>query len=133
MRAEPIPVLEILWQSSQAPRSVLRCLQRCARLLHEASPSDTLGTTRAVAAIEKLIQKIKRINWSLYLSVQDDDETPAGKDAARDAAKGARINELVPLLNQLLDETLHIHHMVSDGFLSHQAQISQSVQPLLNI
>jgi uncharacterized alpha-E superfamily protein len=33
MRAEPIPVLELLWQHSQAPRSVLRCLQRCLHLL----------------------------------------------------------------------------------------------------
>ncbi len=83
MRAEPIPVLEILWQNSQAPRSVLRCLERCARLLHEASPSDTLGTTRAVAAIEKLIQKIKRINWSLYIRSQEDDESPPQENRAR--------------------------------------------------
>ncbi len=45
----------------------------------------------------------------------------------------ARWATLVPLLKELLDETLHIHNMVSDAFLSHQAQISQTVQPLLNI
>ncbi|HWB58970.1 MAG TPA: alpha-E domain-containing protein, partial [Chthoniobacteraceae bacterium] len=131
MRAEPIQVLEILWQNSQAPRSVLRCLQRCARLLHEASPSDTLGTARAITAIEKLVQKIKRINWSLYLRALEDDETPGGETA--DVAKGSRIGDLVPLLKELLDETMHVHHLVSDAFLSHQAQISQSIQPLLNI
>ena len=134
MRAEPIPVLEILWQNSQAPRSVLRCLQRCARLLHESSPSDSLGTSNALAAIEKLIQKIKRINWSLYLHAQEDDEAPAGKSAPLDAAgKVQKAGELEPLLEELLSETLHIHHMVSDAFLSHQAQITQASQTLLGI
>jgi len=128
MRAEAVPVLEILWQNSQAPRSVLRCLQRCARLLHESSPSDTLGTTTARAAIEALIDKIKRINWALYIPSQDDDEeSPARKTAV---AKKEKTGELGPLLTELLDSTLDIHHLISDGFLSHQAQISQAVQPV---
>ena len=133
MRAEPIPVLEILWQNSQAPRSVLRCLQRCARLLHEASPSDTLGTTRALTAIEELVQKIKRINWSHFLRAQEDDESTTGTGPGQDARKGSKINDLLPLLKELLDETLHVHHLVSDAFLNHQALISQAAQPLLGI
>ncbi len=132
MRADPIAVLEILWQNSQAPRSVLRCLQRCARLLHESTPADTLGTSTALATIEKLIQKIKRINWSLYLRSQEDDESHAGKSGAVETARGQDANELGPLLKELLDGTLQIHNMVSDAFLSHQAQITQTVQPLLS-
>ena len=36
MRAEPIPMLEFLWQHPQAPRSVLRCLTECMALLRES-------------------------------------------------------------------------------------------------
>jgi uncharacterized alpha-E superfamily protein len=119
MRAEPIPVLEILWQNSQAPRSVLRCLERCARQLQESSPSATPGTLSALAAIEELIQKIKRIDWTHYISSEED------------AVRGKK-NELVPVLQELLNGTLEIHHLISDAFLSHQAQISQTAQPLLS-
>ena len=129
MRAEAIPVLEILWQNTQAPRSVLRCLQRCARQLHESSPSDTLGTTSAISAIEALIKKIKGINWSLYVRSQDDDETPAQKKVA---VKEEKTHELEPLLKELLDSTLEIHTLISDAFLSHQAQISQGVQTVVS-
>jgi len=129
MRAEAIPVLEILWQNTQAPRSVLRCLQRCARQLHESSPSDTLGTTKAISAIEALIKKIKGINWSLYVRSQDDDETPAQKKAN---VKEEKTHELEPLLKELLDSTLEIHTLISDAFLSHQAQISQGVQTVVS-
>lgn len=128
MRAEPIPMLEILWQNTQAPRSVLRCLQRCARQLHESSPSATPGTTKALTAIEELIQKIRRIDWSLYVRSQDDEETPVEKNAPR---KSGATPALEPLLKELLDATLEIHHLISDAFLSHQAQITQTAQPLL--
>ncbi len=126
MRAEPIPMLEILWQNEQAPRSVLRCLQRCARQLSEASPADSRGTSGARAAIEKLIQKIKRIDWSDYLSsMEDGDDAPTGKIAPQ---KKSRPQDLVPLLSELLASTLQIHHLISDAFLSHQAEITLTAQ-----
>jgi hypothetical protein len=34
-------------------------------------------------------------------------------------------------MNDLLSETLNIHNLISDGFLSHQAYIAEAVQPLL--
>lgn len=135
MRAEPIPVLEILWQNTQAPRSVLRCLQRCARLLMESSPADgaSLGTTNALTAIEELIQRIKRIDWSLYVRDEEEDEPEAGKTGAKEAGSvEEKTGKLGPLLTELLDSTLEIHHLISDAFLSHQAQITQTVQPLLS-
>lgn len=126
MRAEPIPMLEILWQNTQAPRSVLRCLQRCARQLQESSPTATPGTTKALTAIEELIRKIKRIDWSLYIRSQEDDESPVKKSGA---GKSGKTGGLESLLGQLLDSTLEIHHLISDAFLSHQAQITQTAQP----
>jgi len=130
MRAEAIPVLEILWQNSQAPRSVLRCLERCARQLHESSPSDNQGTAKAVSAIETLVEKIKGINWSLYVRSQDDDERPGQESAL---LKEEKPRELGPLLTQLLDSTLEVHNLIADAFLNHQAQISQGVQTVLSI
>jgi uncharacterized circularly permuted ATP-grasp superfamily protein/uncharacterized alpha-E superfamily protein len=133
MRAEPIPVLEFLWQNSQAPRSVLRCLERCARQLEGASPNGAPGTSGALAALEDLIQRIKRIDWSVYIRSQEEDESPAAKETAAGAiARGDKPRELVELLSQLLHSTLEIHHLISDGFLSHQAHITQTVQPLLS-
>src|SRR5581483_2156767 len=37
MRAEPVAMLEFLWQNEHAPRSVMRCLMRCSALLREST------------------------------------------------------------------------------------------------
>lgn len=130
MRAEPIPVLEILWQNEQAPRSVLRCLQRCSRQLHESSPADTLGTSSARAAIGKLIEKIKSIDWSDYIPSMDEEDSLTEKSARKiPPRKKVQPQELAPLLSELLESTLQIHHLISDAFLSHQARIKQPIQP----
>jgi uncharacterized alpha-E superfamily protein len=127
MRAEPIPVLEILWQNSQAPRSVLRCLRRCGELLREAAAEPTEGTKVTLNAIDALIHKIKRIDWAAFVRESGDEDAPA----AHTATDGAQTDALAPLLADLLSATLEVHNLISDGFFSHQAHIAQAAQPLL--
>src|SRR5205823_14035748 len=67
MRAEPLTVLEFLWQNGQAPRSVMRCLTRCASLLRESAAAETPGTRHTLEAIENLTHKILRVNWAQLL------------------------------------------------------------------
>ncbi len=117
MRAEPIPVLEFLWQHSQAPRSVLRCLDCCGQLLRASTPTGTLGGTKALAAIDDLIHRIKRIDWEAHLPQTE-------------SAVSSR-DDLDNLLSDLLGATGEIHQFISDGFLSHQAYIAQSAEPRL--
>lgn len=127
MRAEPVPVLELLFQNSQAPRSVMRCLQQCAQLLQQSAESDSPATSLALGAIEALISRIQRIDWQLYIRPAADERTPITPPAA-----GERAHELEPLLAELLAATLDIHLQISDGFLSHQANIALATQPLLH-
>ncbi len=127
MRAEPIPVLELLWQHSQAPRSVLRCLQQCLDLLRDSASPESPGTEKALHGIEALIHKIKRIDWSDFLRAPEDEDAP-GRSIT---ASNARPDALGPLMTDLLNSTLEVHQVISDSFLSHQAHIAQAVQPYL--
>ena len=127
MRAEPIPVLELLWQHSQAPRSVLRCLQQCLDLLRDSASPESLGTEKALHGIEALIHKIKRIDWSDFLRAPEDEDTPR----TLITSSSARPDALEPLMTDLLDSTLDVHQLISDSFLSHQAYIAHTVQPYL--
>jgi len=125
MRAEPIRVLEMLWQNSEAPRSVLRCLQRCAALVRESPESASVAGT--LAAIEELLHKIKRVDWPDFVSRSVEEDLPRS-DAEQDAP---RAGTLAPLLGSLLGALNDLHHVISDGFLSHQAYISNGVQTVL--
>jgi len=127
MKAEPIPVLELLWQNPEAPRSVLRCLSKCAMLLTESSPPDTSGAKRALDAFEGLRHRINRIEWSTYLHRSADDEIPSANPTPTKLPS----HQLKPLLAALLASTLEMHHLISDGFLSHQGNIAQAAQPML--
>jgi uncharacterized circularly permuted ATP-grasp superfamily protein/uncharacterized alpha-E superfamily protein len=127
-RAEPIPVLELLWQHTQAPRSVLRCLESCLHLLKQsAAGADSRGAKKAIAGVEELIQRIKRIDWSQYLHPAADEESAE----VQHVAGGGKTHALEPLLGSLISETLEIHQLISDSFLSHQTYIAQTVQPPL--
>jgi uncharacterized circularly permuted ATP-grasp superfamily protein/uncharacterized alpha-E superfamily protein len=120
MRAEPWAVLELLWQQPEAPRSVLRCLRRCRALLREST-----AQTEPVAGIESLIAKLKRIDWTGYVRAAEDEdgiETEAG-------GAGEATRELEPFVRSLLHETMEIHTLISDSFLSHQAQIARVSRP----
>lgn len=127
MRAEPIPVLELLWQHSQAPRSVLRCLQQCLDLLRDSASPESAGTEKALHGIEALIHKIKRIDWSDFLRAPADEDTPP----TLITTSSARPDALEPLMIDLLNSTQDVHQLISDSFLSHQAYIAQTVQPYL--
>ena len=127
MRAEPIPVLEILWQNEQAPRSVRRCLQCCANLLREGSAVDTLGRRFTLEAIENVLSQIQRVNWKTYLAERQ--EEPGGE--AEPAPNAEDTSRLTALLAVLLARTTEVHDAISDGFLSHQTSIVHAVQPNL--
>lgn len=127
MRAEPIPVLELLWQHPQVPRSVLRCITKCGALLRESIAPEMLETASAPAAIDSLIHDIRRIDWPAFVRASSDEDQPQ----AAAVTSLARSHELEPLLQRLISRTLEIHTLVADGFLNHQARIAQVAQPLL--
>jgi uncharacterized alpha-E superfamily protein len=128
MRAEPIPVLELLWQHPEAPRSVLRCLAKCGALLRESLAPEMLEQASAPTAIEALVHQIKRIDWRAFLRGADDEDQPG---SATHTASHARAEELEPLLGRLLSSTMEVHTLIADSFLNHQARIAQVTQPLL--
>jgi uncharacterized circularly permuted ATP-grasp superfamily protein/uncharacterized alpha-E superfamily protein len=124
MRAEPVPIIELLFQHPESPRSVLRCLTVCAELLRKSAAPDQPGATTAVNGIESLIHQIKRIDWreQMLISVEN---------LALGDRKGAPFQGVENILAHLSEATLKIHHLISDGFLSHQAFIAESIQPML--
>ncbi len=127
MRAEPEALLEVLWQHPEAPRSVRRCLTDCLELLERSASPDSAGATDALVGIDNLINRICRIDWSEHLPEEEENELLRGLEPATAPQK----DTLSPILNELLNSTLNVHNLISDGFLSHQAYIAQTVQPLL--
>jgi uncharacterized circularly permuted ATP-grasp superfamily protein/uncharacterized alpha-E superfamily protein len=128
MRAEPIPVLELLWQHPEVPRSVLHCLTKCDNLLRKSLAPELIEQAPAPTAIQALISKLKRIDWQAFIHAAHDEDQP--KLAPTQAAQ-TRANELEPLLQRLLGSTMEIHTLIADSFLNHQAHIAQAAQPLL--
>ncbi len=128
MRAEPIPVLELLWQHEEVPRSVLRCLGKCGALLRESLAPEMLEQASAPVAIDAFIQQVKRIDWQAFVRTAPDEDQP--KRDPKSAAH-VRADELEPLLGRLLGSTMEIHTLIADSFLNHQARIAQVAQPLL--
>jgi uncharacterized circularly permuted ATP-grasp superfamily protein/uncharacterized alpha-E superfamily protein len=124
MRAEPVPIVELLFQHPESPRSVLRCLTGCMELLRKSAAPDQTGATTALNGIEALIHQIKRIDWSEQLRISLD-------HVASGERKGRPLDGIEKLLPHLAEAILKIHHLISDGFLSHQAFIAESVQPML--
>jgi uncharacterized circularly permuted ATP-grasp superfamily protein/uncharacterized alpha-E superfamily protein len=124
MRAEPGPVIELLFQHPEGPRSVLRCLTGCAERLRKSAAPGQAGAATTLNGIESLIHQIKRIDWNeqLRLSLET---------AAAGEKKGRPTEGIEALLAHLSACTLGIHHLISDGFLSHQAFIAESAQPML--
>lgn len=124
MRAEPAPVLELLWQQAEVPRSVMYCLNRCSSLLRESIAPEMHST--APEAIEALSSEIKRVNWRSYVrSIGDDEHLGHVNDA------DVQTSELQPLLSRLLDDLSDVHGHLSDSFLNHQAHISRVSQGTL--
>ncbi len=115
MRAEPAPVLELLWQDPQAPRSVLHCLVKCGALLRESMGADRGGAVPAIHAIDELTRIIQRIDWQVFMG-------PDQRSA------GGSLDEFV---GRMLSATMEVHTLISDSFLSHQARIAQGAEPFL--
>jgi uncharacterized circularly permuted ATP-grasp superfamily protein/uncharacterized alpha-E superfamily protein len=128
MRAEPIPVLELLWQHAEVPRSVLRCLGKCGALLRESLAPELLEQASALVALDALVQQIKRIDWQVFVRIAQDEDQPKPSPAS---TAHVRADELEPLLSRLLGATLEVHTLIADSFLNHQARIAQVAQPLL--
>ena len=112
-RIEEEPMLDLLWKNPVAPRSVTRCLKTCARLL-EGREENTPTTSRTIDGIENLIQQIRLTNWEQLLEGDDQKSTALIDQGAK-----------------LLQGTLDIHHLISDGFLNHQIHMRPEMQPLL--
>jgi len=118
MRIEAAPMLDLLWQNSMAPRSVTRCLEACAARLQANKEESSPTTRRTVAAIAQLIHDIRQTNWEELVK-------------ASEAGPTAKTNPLLDQGKRLLQGTLDIHHLISDGFLNHQVHMNQETQPLL--
>ena len=126
MRAEPIPLLELLWQHPEVPRSVRYCLEKCRELLAQSIAPEAPGSADTLAAIDRLIARIRRIDWAAFVPrTFDEDQMDA---AASEPAP--QPEPLEPLLRQLLLDALAIHTLTADSFLNHQARIAQVSQPM---
>ena len=95
MRAEPLPVLKLLFQNAEAPRSVLHGLTNCAALLratsqHAPSPEATL---RPLAAVEAFCDRLRRIDWTTHFEQvpqEAEDFAPAPLAAVEEGQSATR-------------------------------------------
>ncbi|MEY5009670.1 MAG: hypothetical protein RLZZ253_809 [Verrucomicrobiota bacterium] len=127
MRAEPLHVLELLWQHPEVPRSLVHCLERCRSLLQRSMPQDAHGQLDAPAAVDALLHRIRRIDWRPYVPFSSEES-----HESQSAQTEKPSLPLEPLLKELLESALELHTSISDGFLNHQSRIAQFTQPLLS-
>lgn len=108
MRAEPVPVLRMLYANEEVPRSVRKCLGECERLLGSNGDSSP-GAVRSRQAIDSILQEIHRADWEKYF---DGTEVHAQEG-----------DELLGLLEAINSGTHSIHNVVADGFINHQMAV----------
>ncbi len=129
MRAEPVAVLELLWQHPEVPRSVRRCLEKSRDLLRQSIAPEAQGGARAPVVIDELIHRIMRIDWAtLVPSLPPEEDAPATELLHVPPAPAPGLE---PLLRGLLDSTLELHSLIADSFLNHQTHIAQLSTPHL--
>jgi uncharacterized circularly permuted ATP-grasp superfamily protein/uncharacterized alpha-E superfamily protein len=116
MRTEPVPVLQLLYDHPEMPRSVRRCLGRCARLLG-SKDDESPGMVRTREALEGVMHLASKAGWSSYLLPSTATADEAGGGVQLDPA---RTGELVAVLSDINDQTSAIHDVVTDGFINHQ-------------
>jgi uncharacterized circularly permuted ATP-grasp superfamily protein/uncharacterized alpha-E superfamily protein len=112
-RAEPPQVLEFLWQNAEMPRSVKYSLRRCAEILNASLPGSSQAAQKAQSFLEELLRTIRRLDWYNFFMSQDETNI-----------RLLRREDLLLLLDELLSQTLELHHVITDNFLSHQSIIS---------
>lgn len=106
MRIEAVPMLDLLWKNPVAPRSVVRCLRECALRIEKSGDTSSTSRSRAVAAIEELIQVILATDWEVLLT--------SPKSAAQNKSPLEAHSDV------LLGRVRGIHNQIADGFLNHQ-------------
>jgi len=109
MRAEPAPVLRLLYQNREAPRSVRRCLGECASLLG-GQEAPSAGTGRALAALDDVVRLLDGADWEIYFR----------GSAAAGGTGPPGLAELAALLEDITARTHAVHDVVTDGFINHQ-------------
>ena len=133
MRAEPLPVLKLLFQNAEAPRSVLHSVTACADLLRATDPGEVpAAMPRPLVAFEAFGDRLRRLDWASYFN----QPRPVVEDFAAEAVAEAppvhpHGQALSTVLGQLLRGTLDLHNVIADVFLNHQAHISTPAQPYL--
>ena len=105
MRAEPLPVLRMLYLNGEVPRSVRKCLGECARLL-SGQEHESPGSIRSVETIDRVVRLIENSDWEEFF--------PGASLPA------SSLDGLVSLLGEISDLTHKIHGVVTDGFINHQ-------------
>ena len=112
MRAEPVPVLEMLYRNGEMPRSVRRCLGECVRLLG-ADDRDASGVLRTRELLEGVLEFVGAIEWTDFLARGAGGEPALWPDPRR-------AGELTALLEKIMERTLEVHEILTDGFINHQ-------------
>ncbi|MGF1655676.1 MAG: circularly permuted type 2 ATP-grasp protein [Verrucomicrobiales bacterium] len=113
MRAQPLQVLQLLWQNPEAPRSAFYCLTRMHNSLREAGLITVNGNRSSSEAIESSLSVLAQIDWAAYLDRQSSNQ-----------AIGSRApSALGHLLSDLYTSLAGLHVTLSDSFFSHQAAI----------
>jgi uncharacterized alpha-E superfamily protein len=116
MRAEPVPVLNLLYNNEDAPKSVHRCLRECALLLGDKH-DDSPGARKTRDALERILELITATDWTSCLKASSSTRNEAGGGIQMDPARAAW---LVESLDGIMSGTHAIHDMITDGFINHQ-------------
>jgi uncharacterized alpha-E superfamily protein len=115
MRIEPLPLLELLWKNSVAPRSVVQCLEGSAARIRKGENVLSPATDRAWATLENLIKEIQSTNWEGLL---DEKKTSSSKSPLQSHSE------------KLLQSLLSLHTVICDSFLNHQVLMHSETKPL---
>jgi len=111
MRAEPVPVLRMLYDNDEVPRSVRKCLAECARFIGGSDSPSGARASSAVAAVTRLIDEAY---WEKFFPA------PAREAAPGPDLDAGQLGKLVTLLESINDRTHEIHEVVTDSFINHQ-------------
>lgn len=116
MRAEPVPVLRLLYDHGDMPRSVRRCLGECARLLG-GEDDDSPGLVRTREALDGVLELISDADWGSFLKQTVSAPAEAGGGVQLDPE---RMEILVQVLDGIMNRTHAVHDVITDGFINHQ-------------